>query len=60
MEQLRKNIEAKVRLTDEDFEKLASYFRPRIIKKKKDLCRIGEYCKDLAFVKKGAIQILFH
>lgn len=56
LSRLRKNIETKVAISDEDFSKIASYFRRQHLKKKKDLLRIGDTCDELAFVCKGALR----
>jgi CRP-like cAMP-binding protein len=53
---LKKNILEKVSITDEEMELVAKYFRIKTIKKKKDLVRIGEVCKDFAFVCKGFLR----
>lgn len=53
---LRKNIAEKVALTDEEFSALRHYFKEVKVKKKKDLLRVGEVCRQLAFVTKGALR----
>lgn len=53
---LKKNISEKVAITDTEMELIAKYFRVKSIKKKKDFNRIGEVCKDFAFVCKGFLR----
>lgn len=53
---LRKNIETKVSISSSDFEIITSYFKRQLLKKRKDLLRIGETCDELAFICKGALR----
>lgn len=53
---LKANFEEKIILSNDEMEVLEKLFRPKLIKKKKDLLRIGDVCKDLAFVIKGALR----
>ncbi len=56
VELLRKTLLEKADILDGDFEKIRTAFRPRFIKKKKDLLRVGEVCKFHAFVVKGFMR----
>lgn len=56
MQKLRENIEQKVPIQEEEFAQLNQFFHPQWIKKKKDLLRIGEVCKNLAFVNQGILR----
>lgn len=53
---LKNNISEKVTITDTEMELVAKYFRVKTVKKKKDFNRIGEVCKDFAFVCKGSLR----
>ena len=53
---LKNNISEKVSITDAEMELISKYFRAKSIKKKKDFNRIGEVCKDFAFVCKGFLR----
>ena len=53
---LKNNISERITITDSDMELFAKYFREKNIKKKKDFNRLGDVCKDLAFVCKGAMR----
>ena len=53
---LRNNLLEKVNISSEEMELLAPYFRPKSLKRKKDLNRIGEVCRDIAFVTKGSLR----
>lgn len=53
---LKTNFEEKVTISDEEMKQLEYFFRSRLIKRKKDLLRIGDVCKELAFVVKGALR----
>ena len=53
---LKKNISGKITITDEKMELVAKYFREKTIKKRKDFNRLGDVCKDLAFVCKGSMR----
>lgn len=55
-ELIRKNIEAKIDISDAEFEIFSSVLKPRIVKKKKDLLRTGEVCKFSTFVNKGCLR----
>lgn len=56
MEKFRKNIEEKVKISDQEFAQLDQFFKAQWVKKKKDLLRIGEVCKQIAFVNKGILR----
>lgn len=53
---LKKNIQLKVNITETEVEQLAPYFKHRFVKKRKDLLRLGETCRHLAFVTNGALR----
>jgi CRP-like cAMP-binding protein len=53
---LKNNLASKIDITDADFEKVMESFKAKTIKKKKDLLRYGDKCKELAFVTKGALR----
>ncbi len=53
---LLKNISSKVVLSERDMEKIIPFFKSKTIKKKKDLLRNGDVCKELAFVVSGALR----
>lgn len=53
---LRSNIEQRVLLTAEDWERISSFFKPKFIKKKKDLFRADETHRHIAFVLKGCFR----
>jgi CRP-like cAMP-binding protein len=56
LELLKNNIAGKIPITDGEMELVAKYFREKFIKKKKDFNRLGDVCKDLAFVCKGSMR----
>jgi CRP-like cAMP-binding protein len=53
---LLKNISSKVELSESDMQKIVPFFKTKTIKKKKDLLRNGDVCKELAFVVSGALR----
>ena len=53
---LKSNISEKIIITDAEMEMIAKYFREKVIRKKKDFNRLGDVCKDLAFVCKGSMR----
>jgi CRP-like cAMP-binding protein len=53
---LLKNISSKVVLSESDMEKIVPFFKSKTIKKKKDLLRNGDVCKELAFVVSGSLR----
>jgi CRP-like cAMP-binding protein len=53
---IKNNIAAKIDITDAEFENVLANFKTKKIKKKKDLLRNGDVCKELAFVTKGALR----
>ncbi len=53
---LLKNISTKVELSENDMQKIIPFFKSKTIKKKKDLLRNGDVCKELAFVGSGALR----
>ena len=56
LEFLRNNLLEKVNISSEEMELLAPYFIPKTLKRKKELNRIGDVCKDIAFVTKGSLR----
>lgn len=58
-EALRKRIETKVKITDEDFEKLLKYYTYKSIKKDTFLLREGEICHHGIFVLSGCLSYYF-
>ena len=53
---LRKNIEKRVHLTNEEFEICKKFFTPKKIRKHQFLLQEGEVCKHIAFVNKGCLR----
>lgn len=53
---LRKNIEKKVNLTDEEFEKVVSFVSPVSIKRKQTMLQAGEISRHSIFVCKGCLR----
>ena len=53
---IRKNLEAQVDISDEEFEIFCSVLRPQTLKKKKDLLRYGEVCRFSTFINKGCLR----
>lgn len=53
---LKSNISEKISITDAEMELVSRYFRVKSIKKKKDFNRIGDVCRDFAFVCKGSLR----
>lgn len=53
---LKKNIASKIDITDDAFKNVIENFATKKVKKKKDLLRNGDVCKELAFVTKGALR----
>jgi CRP-like cAMP-binding protein len=56
LELLKKNISERIHISDAEMELVAKYFREKFIKKKKDFNRLGDVCKDLAFIYQGALR----
>jgi CRP-like cAMP-binding protein len=56
LEFLKKNIAERITITDKEMEMVSKYFRAKSVKKRKDFNRLGDVCKDLAFVCKGALR----
>lgn len=50
------HIEQKVSLTNEDKEKIASYFVGKSLRKRQYLLQEGDVCKHLAFVARGLLR----
>jgi len=55
-DQLRKNIEEKIEISDNDFLKVVQNIRKSTLKRKKDLLRKGDHCDFIAFVDKGCLR----
>lgn len=53
---LKNNILEKISITDAEMELVARYFRSKSVRKRKDFNRLGDVCKDLAFVYKGSMR----
>lgn len=53
---LRQHIAQKVTLCDEDWKKMKDHFKPKFIKKKKDLFYADEVSKHIAFIVKGCMR----
>ena len=56
---LKDNLSERIAITDSDMKLVANYFREKAARKKKDFNRLGDVCKDLAFVCKGAMRCYF-
>jgi CRP-like cAMP-binding protein len=56
MQQLLDNIGSIVNLTLQEKEKISEKFRPFFLRRKKDLLRSGDICKDIAFVNRGCVR----
>lgn len=50
------HIQEKVKLTDQDRERIQSFFRHKRLKKRQYLLQEGDICKRLSFVSKGAVK----
>ena len=55
-EQLRKNLEEKITITDDEFLKVVQNIRKTTLKRKKDLLRKGDHCDFIAFVNEGCLR----
>lgn len=55
-DQLRKNLEEKIEITDEEFLKVVQNIRKSTLKRKKDLLRKGDHCDFITFVDKGCLR----
>ncbi|MBV6640967.1 MAG: Crp/Fnr family transcriptional regulator [Cyclobacteriaceae bacterium] len=53
---LRKNLEEKIKISDEEFLKVVRNIRRSTLKRKKDLLRKGDHCDFVAFVEKGSLR----
>ena len=56
LELLKKNLSERITITDRDMERVATYFREKLIRKKKDFNREGDVCRDLAFICRGSLR----
>jgi len=56
-ELLRKHIEKRIHLTDEEFDTCIKFFTPKKIKKHQFLLQEGEVCKNIAYVNKGCLRV---
>ena len=57
LDKLYSNINSKVPISLEDFQELATYFKPLTVKKKSTLIQEGEYNDRLFFVEKGLLYL---
>jgi len=55
-ESLRKHIEKRVKLTDDEFAVCASFFVSKKLRKKQFLLHEGEVCKHIGFVNSGCLR----
>tara|TARA_Y100001963_G_scaffold25088_1_gene34004 strand:- start:601 stop:1182 length:582 start_codon:yes stop_codon:yes gene_type:complete len=56
LDELFRQLEEKIELTKEDKQLLPSFFAVKKLRKKQFLLQEGDYCKNLAFVSKGALK----
>ena len=56
LDELFRQLEEKIKLTKEDKQLLPSFFETKNLRKKQFLLQEGDYCKNLAFVSKGALK----
>ncbi|HSP86563.1 MAG TPA: hypothetical protein VLN45_00395, partial [Ignavibacteriaceae bacterium] len=56
-ELLRKHIEKRVYLSDEEFEICKTFFIPKKIRKRQFLLQEGEISKSIAFVNSGCLRV---
>lgn len=55
-ELFRKNLETKISLSDEEFERITTVLKTSFIKRKKDLLQAGHVCDFLAYVQSGCLR----
>ena len=55
-ENFRANINSKVKLTDDEFDKVVSFIKPQRLKRKHFIHREGEITRSSIFVEKGALR----
>lgn len=53
---LRKHIEKRVNLTDEEFKTCSKFFVTKKLRKKKFLLSEGDVCKHIGFVNSGCLR----
>jgi CRP-like cAMP-binding protein len=53
---LKNNLTQKIPLSDEEFHSISKFFVSKKVKKRKDILRVGEVCKQLVFVTKGVLR----
>ena len=53
---LRTHIEKRVQLTDEEFDVITKFFKPKKLRKKQFLLHEGEVCKNIGFVNSGCLR----
>ncbi|MBA4852129.1 Crp/Fnr family transcriptional regulator [Emticicia sp. BO119] len=58
-EKLRNYLRINTKLNDEQIDSIASYFKPKTIKKNTFLLSEGEICKELYFVHSGCIRTYY-
>ncbi|WP_233741924.1 cyclic nucleotide-binding domain-containing protein [Halpernia frigidisoli] len=55
-DKLFRQLEEKIVLTEKEKEVIPSFFDTKILRKREYLCLEGDYCKNLAFVSRGALK----
>lgn len=53
---LRKHIEKRVHISDEEFDIISKFFVPKKMRKKQFLLHEGEVCKNIGFVNSGSLR----
>lgn len=53
---LRTHIEKRVQVTDEEFNVITKFFKPKKLRKKQFLLHEGEVCKNIGFVHSGCLR----
>ena len=53
---LKKHIEKRVHLTEEEFDRCTGFFSHKAIKKRQFLLQEGDVCRQLAFVNSGCLR----
>jgi CRP-like cAMP-binding protein len=56
-ELLRRHIENRIHLTDEEFDACTKFFVQKMIRKHQFLLQEGEVCRSIAFVNKGCLRL---
>lgn len=55
-EQLKKSIQKKITLSNDEFESLKSFFIPKKLRKRQYLLNAGDVCQYICFVEKGLLR----